>query len=181
MRLRLFCICLLAGLFGFAATPAHANQDYVQFGSKIHIAPGQMAHDTVCFFCGVEDQGTIQGDIVVFFGNVHISGQANHDVVTFFGNVTVDDNSSVGQDVVNFFGNAHLGENASVGKDMVSMFGSFRAAETASIGGNRVVQPGWLFWVPLLVIFLIIYVVIHEFRSYRRRQYLRGYPFPPRQ
>lgn len=181
MRPRVFCICLVAILFGSLATTARAEKDLVQFGSKIEIAPGESAHDTVCFFCGVDDRGTVNGDIVVFFGNVHINGQANHDVVTFFGNVTVEDNSSIGQDMVNFFGNVRLGQNVTVGKDAVSMFGSFRAAPTASIGGDHVVQPAWLFWGPLLVLVLIIVVIVHEIRAARRRAYLRGYPFPPRQ
>lgn len=177
MRLRLLAFCLIAAAF---ALPARADNDIVQFGSTIHVSPGETVHDTVCFFCSVDDRGTVQGDIVVFFGNVHVASQANHDVVNFFGSTHVDDGASIGEDLVNFFGSVRLGDNVSVGRDMVSMFGSFRSAGTLKNGGDRVIQPAWLFWGPLFAIILLVYFVLHEYRGYRRRQfYARGYPMPP--
>ena len=177
MRLRLLALCLLAAAF---ALPARADRDQVQFGSSIHVAPGETVHDTVCFFCSVDDRGTVQGDIVVFFGDVHLDGIANHDVVDFFGSVHADDNSSIGQDLVNFFGSIRLGNNVTVGKDMVSMFGSFQSADSAVNHGDRVIEPAWLFWGPLVALFLLVYFMVHELRAYRRRQlYMRGYPPPP--
>ena len=160
MRQRLLNACLLAAVLGLFALPAFANNDIVQFGSSIHVAPDSSVHDAVCFFCDVDDRGTVQGDIVVFFGSVHIAGNANHDVVNFFGTVKAEDNSTIGN-------------------DLVSMFG-LRAASTVTVGGDRVVQPGWILWGPLLIIALVIIVVVREYRSYRRRLYLRGYPFPPK-
>jgi hypothetical protein len=128
----------------------------------------------------VDNRGTVQGDIVVFFGHVHLDGVANHDVVNFFGNVRAEDNSSIGQDLVSFFSSVRLGNNVTVGKDMVSMFGSFRSAPTVRNGGDRVIQPAWLFWGPLLAIALVIIFVAREYRGYRRQMYVRGYPYPPR-
>ena len=179
MRYRLLAICLSTAVLAVCARPALAKNDIVQFGDGIHISHGETVHDTVCFFCSVEDEGTVNGDIVVFFGNVHITGQANHDVVNFFGRVTAEPDASIGQDLVNFFGGVRLGERVSVGKDVVSMFGPSHIASTVSIGGDRVVQPPWLFWGPLIVLFLIVYTIVHEIRGHRRRMYLRGYPFPP--
>jgi|NGEPerStandDraft_6_1074524.scaffolds.fasta_scaffold110540_1 hypothetical protein len=180
MRQRLLNACLLAAVLGLFALPAFANNDIVQFGSSIHVAPDSSVHDAVCFFCDVDDRGTVQGDIVVFFGSVHIAGNANHDVVNFFGTVKAEDNSTIGNDLVSMFGSIRLGENVSVGKDLVAMFGGLRAASTVTVGGDRVVQPGWILWGPLLIIALVIIVVVREYRSYRRRLYLRGYPFPPK-
>ena len=88
--------------------------------------------------------------------------------------------STIGNDLVSMFGSIRLGENVSVGKDLVAMFGGLRAASTVTVGGDRVVQPGWILWGPLLIIALVIIVVVREYRSYRRRLYLRGYPFPPK-
>jgi hypothetical protein len=181
MRLRLLYACLLAAAITTFATPAFANKDIVQFGSTIHIAPDSTAHDVVCFFCSVDNRGTIEGDTVVFFGDVHIAGHSNHDVVNFFGTVRADDDSGIGNSLVSMFGSVRLGENVSVGKDLVAMFGGFSAAPTATIGGDRVVQPAWIFWAPLLIFALIIILAVREYRSYRRRVYLRSYPFPPRQ
>ena len=147
-----FALLLLLGM----AVPARANRDMVQFANTIEVPEGAEAHDTVCFFCSVDVNGTVTGDIVVFFGDVHISGKAAHDVV-------------------NFFGSVRLGENASIGQDSVVMFGSLHAPASASFHGDRVVQPGWLFWVPLLVLILVIRGIVWGVRYPRRHYYMRGY------
>jgi hypothetical protein len=170
---------LLAIAVVVAAPHAHANSDNVQFGSDIQIAAGQTAHDAVCFFCSVRSDGKVNGDIVVFFGNVDLNGEAHHDVVNFFGTTTASANSSIGGDMVNFFGSVHLGENVTVGKDLVAFFGSVDAPPSVSVGGDRTVMPTWIVGFPPLIFILVIFVLIHEYRAYRRRQFLRGYPLPP--
>ncbi len=185
MTLRLLPALLLAAIFALTTTPARASHDAVQFGSNITVPAGQTVHDAVCFFCSVQDEGTVDGDIVVFFGNVHISGEAHHDVVNFFGSVRADDNSSIRHDMVSFFGVVRLGENVSVGKDLVVMFGGLRAADSVNVGGDRVAPAAWIFWSPMLILALIIIGVVREIRGYRRRQYLAAYgmvpPTPPSQ
>ncbi len=178
MKRRLFYLCLLVGALGILALPAYASKDEVQFGSAIHVPRDGSIHDAVCFFCDVDADGTVEGDIVVFFGDVHIANAANHDVVNFFGSVKVDDHAHIENDMVSMFGSVRLGEDASIGKDMVAMFGTVRAAESASVGGDRVIQPAWLFWGPILVIGLVVFVVVREIRTHRRRAFMR-YPFPP--
>ena len=165
------CVLTVAAM----ATSARAEQDVVQFGNSIEVGPNQAIHDAVCFFCSVTVKGGVNGDIVVFFGNVNIEGKANHDVVNFFGDVRAADDTSIGHDLVNFFGGVRLGKNVNVGQDTVVMFGDLRADNSASIEGSRVVEPGWIFWGPLLAIILGIYFVVHELRNARRRRYLRGY------
>ena len=163
---------LLAGLL---TAPARAAEDVVQFGNTIEVAPNQTIHDAVCFFCSVHVKGTVNGDIVAFFGSVRIEGHANHDVVNFFGQVKAADDASIGHDLVNFFGGVRLGENVTVGEDTVVMFGNLRAAESASFGGSRVVEPGWIFWVPFLAIGLGISFLVSEVRWRYRRRILRGF------
>ena len=180
MRSRLLHVTLLSAALAASSLSAHASKDVVQFGSNIEVAPGSTAHDTICFFCSVDDRGTIEGDIVVFFGDVRIDGHANHDVVNLFGKVTASDESSIGQDLVSLFGSVRLGENVTVGKDLVAVFGGTRIASTVTVGGDRVVQPGWVFWGPFLVVLLVVIVVVREIRGHRRRILMRGYPFPPR-
>ncbi len=170
---------ILSAALGFAAVPAHADRDEVQFGSNIVVPPGGSVHDAVCFFCSVNAEGTIDHDVVVFFGDVHIAGHSNHDVVNFFGNVRLDDNAAITHDLVSMFGSIRLGENASVGNDMVAMFGSVHSADSASVSGNRVVQPAWLLWIPFLILGSIIVGIVSLIRSYRRRQMFSGYPYPP--
>ncbi len=181
MDRRLLNVCLLIATLAALAAPARASKDIVQFGSNIDVPPDTTAHDTVCFFCSVNNRGSVEGDIVVFFGNVHLDGHANHDVVNFFGNVTATNDSTIGQDLVSIFGTIRLGENVSVGKDLVAIFGGMRAAPTVNVGGNRVVEPGWIFWGPLLIIALVVILIVREVRSQRRRAYLRGFPFQPPQ
>jgi hypothetical protein len=171
---------LMAIAFALAAPRAFANQDEVHFGNNIHVAPGTSVHDAVCFFCNVKVEGEVKGDVVVFFGSVHLAGNADHDVVNFFGGVSVEDNVNIGQDLVSFFGLIRLGENVSVGKDMVAMFGGVHAPGTVTVGGDRVSFPGWLFFGPLFIVVMVLFLVVREYRSYRRRLEMRGYPFPPR-
>ena len=175
-RLLAFCLfaCIWAGL------SAYAEGDAVQFGSNINVARDATMQDAVCFFCSVNVEGKVTGDIVVFFGNVHIAGDAQHDVVNIFGRVTAENGTAIGEDLVSVMGAIRLGENVSVGKDLVAVFGWLHAPASVSVGGDRVVQPPWLFWGPLLLIGLIIFVVVREYRTYRRRLAQDGYPFPPR-
>lgn len=180
MRLRMSGFMLIALFLAGFAVSAHASRDIVQFGSNIEVGPEASVHDTVCFFCSVNNRGTVEGDIVVFFGNVRIDGHANHDVVNFFGSVNVADNSTVGKDLVSMFGSVRLGDNVSVGKDLVAIFGGIRAPENVIVGGNRVVQPGWVFWGPFLIFAVVLILIVREIRSHRRRAYLRGVPYPPR-
>ncbi len=184
MTQRVFSALLLATALLVAATPAYANKDAVQFGSDIVVPEGQSIHDAVCFFCSVNAKGTVDHDVVVFFGSVHIAHESKHDVVVFFGTVRADDDASIGNDLVNFFGSVRLGENSTVGNDVVVMFGGLHAADSANIVGNRVAQPIWVFWTPLIVLGLIITLIVREVRSRRRMAYLAyGYPPmpPPRQ
>jgi len=181
MDRRLLNVCVLVATLVAFAAPARASKDIVQFGTNIEVAPDTTAHDTVCFFCSVNDRGSVEGDIVVFFGNVHIDGHANHDVVNFFGNVTLTNDSTIGQDLVSMFGTIRLGENVSIGKDLVAMFGRLRAAPSVNVGGDRVVQPGWIVWGPLLILSLVVILIVREVRSQRRRAYLRGFPLHPPQ
>lgn len=180
MKRRLMYLCLLMAAMGTFAVPAHASKDEVQFGSAIHVPRDGSIHDAVCFFCDVDADGVVEGDIVVFFGDVHVASAANHDIVNFFGTISADDNAHVGQDVVSMFGSVRLGEDVSIGQDLVALFGGgLRAADSVSVGGDRVVQPAWLFWGPLLAVVLLVIFVVREFRLHRRRAFMR-YPYPPR-
>jgi hypothetical protein len=165
----------IAALLLVCGARAHAAQDVVQFGTTIKVPQDAAIHDAVCFFCSVEAEGAVNGDIVVFFGNVRIGTKASHDVVDFFGHVQAADDTSIGGDLVSMFGGVELGENASVGKDVVSMFGNFRSPDSVSIRGDRVIQPAWLFWVPLMLLVSGIWLLVHEVRGRRARRILRGY------
>jgi hypothetical protein len=163
----------------FAATPAHADRDAVQFGSRIVIGPNQTVHDAVCFFCSVDAEGPVNHDVVVFFGDVHIAQHSDHDVVVFFGDIRVDNDASIAHDVVNFFGSVNLGDNATIGNDVVAMFGTVHTADSASIGGNRVMQPAWVLWVPLMILGGIVTLIVSAVRGYRRRMYFPAGYYPP--
>ena len=179
MHRRWLALCLFGAALAFASAPARADQDAVQFFRNIDVTPDEPVHDAVCFFCSVHAEGEIKGDVVVFFGNVRLNGQAHHDVVSFFGSVTAADNSSIGGDLVSFFGSVHLGENVSVGKDVVAMFGSVHTPTSVSIGKSRVIFSPWIFFGPLLVIFLVVFFIVHEIRVHRERQFMQQFPVPP--
>jgi hypothetical protein len=180
MTRRVLAIFLLGAAFAGASTPARAEQDEVQFFSNIEVSPGSTVHDAVCFFCSANIEGKATGDVVVFFGNTHIANEAQHDVVNFFGHVTADDNASIDHDLVSMFGGIRLGENVHVGEDLVAMFGTLHTGDGVSVEGDRVVQPAWIFFGPLIFLVLVLIVIVRESRAYRRRLFLRGYQFPPR-
>jgi hypothetical protein len=179
MNLRALVFCLLLAAVALRPMHAYAANDAVQFGSDINVSADHPVHDAVCFFCSVHIEGEVTGDVVVFFGGVHIDGKAQHDVVNFFGQTRLEDNSIVGRDLVNFFGSVRAGENAQIGGSLVIMLGSLRAPASLSIGKDRFIQPGWVLWIPLLILLMIIIVIVHEIRAWQRRRMHAGYPIPP--
>jgi len=181
MQKRFLALCLFGAVLAVAAVPACAEDDAVQFFNNIEVTSDAPVHDAVCFFCNVDAHGEVRGDIVVFFGNVRLDGQAHQDVVNFFGNVTAADNSAIGGDLVSFFGSIRLGENVRVNQDMVAMFGTVHTPASVSIGQDHVVFPPWIFFGPLLIVFFIVFVIVHEVRARRERRFMQAYPFPPRQ
>jgi len=170
--LALFCAA-------FLSAHARANEDSVQFFTNIHVDADQQVHDAVCFFCNVEAEGKVTGDVVVLFGNIDIAGADQHDVVSIFGNVTGDDDAAIDNDLVSIFGSVRLGDHVHVGRDLVAIFGSLQTGEGVTVGRDRVVQPGVVLFGPFFLLVIVFIVVIREFRCARRRQFLRGYGYPP--
>ncbi len=181
MQKRFLALGLFGAALALAACPARAEDDAVQFFNNIEVTPDAPVNDAVCFFCNVDAHGDVRGDIVVFFGNVRLDGQAHQDVVNFFGSVTAADNSAIGGDLVSFFGSIRLGENVRVNQDMVAMFGTVHTPASVSVGKDHVVFSPWILFGPLLIIFFIVYVIVHEVRIHRDRRFAQAYPLPPRQ
>jgi hypothetical protein len=181
MHRRFLALCLFGAALAVTASPARAEDDAVQFFNNIEVTADSPVNDAVCFFCNVDAHGDVRGDIVVFFGNVRLDGQAHQDVVNFFGSVTAADNSAIGGDLVSFFGSIRLGENVRVNQDLVAMFGTLQTPASVSIGKDHVVFSPWILFGPLLIIFLIVSVIVHEVRAYRYRRFAQAYPLPPRQ
>ncbi len=181
MHSRFLAVCLFGAALAVVAAPVRAEEDAVQFFHNIDVTPDAPVSDAVCFFCSVHAQGDVKGDIVVFFGDVRLDGRAHQDVVNFFGNVTAADNSSIGGDLVSFFGSIRLGENVRVAQDLVAMFGTVHTPASVSVGQDHVVFSPWILFGPLLVIFLVVFVIVHEVRVHRQRQFAQAYPLPPRQ
>jgi len=181
MQKRFLALCLFGAALAVAAVPACAENDAVQFFNNIEVTPDAPVNDAVCFFCNVDAHGDVRGDIVVFFGNVRLDGQAHQDVVNFFGNVTAADNSAIGGVLVSFFGSIRLGENVRVNQDMVAMFGTVHTPASVSIGQDHLVFSPWILFGPLLIIFLVVFVIVHEIRVHRQRRFAQAYPLPPRQ
>jgi hypothetical protein len=60
------------------------------------------------------------------------------------------------------------------------MFGTLHTGEGVSVERDRVVQPGWIVFGPLIFLSLVLILIVREYRAYRRRLFLRGYQFPRR-
>jgi hypothetical protein len=178
MSRRLLAVCLFGAALAAAPSSVRAQDDAVQFFHNIDISPDEPVGDAVCFFCNVHIQGKATGDLVVFFGNVRLSGESDGDIVDFFGSVTAADDSSIRGDVVTFFGSPHLGDSVKVGGDLVTIFGNVHASPTVTYGGDHVSISPWVIGGPFLVLFLIIYVIVHELRSRRHRMAMAAYQMP---
>lgn len=178
MKLRhLLFPCLLAAAFVMAARPAHADEgDTIHFGRSIHVTADAPAHDAVCIFCSVYVDGKVTGDIVTVFGNVHLNGDAQHDVVDIFGNVTAEKGSTVEDDLVSVFGSIRLADSVLVSHDLVSVFGNVSVPDSVVVGGDRVERSGWIIGFPLLILLAIVFIVLREYRTYRRRLAARSFP-----
>jgi hypothetical protein len=152
---------ILIALLCLGATAiAHAEgRDVVEFGNDIVVHAGEEAHDTVCFLCSIEVDGTVHGDMVALLGNIHVRGHAERDAVVFLGSIT-------------------LGENASIDRDVVVFAGSLHNAPGSSIGNDRVVFPVFLLFLPLLIFAGIIVLIVWAIRAlvYRNQPV---YPMPP--
>lgn len=175
---RLLLPCLLATAFALATAPAHADDgDTVHFASSIHITTDDSINNAVCIFCSVYVDGKVTGDIVVLFGNVHLNGDAQHDVVNIFGDVTAEKGATIEDDLVSVFGNVRLADGVLVNHDLVSVFGYTSIPDSVIVGGDRVQRSGWIVGLPLLILLIIVFVVVREYRNYQRR--LAARPFPP--
>lgn len=179
MHRKVFALLLFAAALVAMPSFARADDDAVQFFRNIEVNPDAPVHDAVCFFCSVNVDGRVNGDTVVFFGNVRLNGDTKKDVVDFFGSVSAAEGSTIGGDLVSFFGSVRLGDNVRVHKDVVAMFGTVQAPPSVSFGHNRVIFSPWVFFGPLLVIFLVFYLIVHELRLRRMRHFAGGYPIPP--
>jgi len=179
MHPRLFALSLFAAFLAAAPACARADSDAVQFFNNIDVTPGSPVEDAVCFFCSVHLEGKASGDIVVFFGNVRIDGQAQQDVVDFFGKVSASNDSSIGGDLVTIFGSVRLGDGVKVGGDLVTVFGASRTPSSITVGGHHVVLSPLIFFAPLFILFLIVYLIVHAIRTSRMHAAAMPYPAPP--
>lgn len=160
MMRRMHWPAVLAFFFGalfFGARAAHADDhaDRVHFGHNIVVQNGEEAHDTVCFLCSIEIDGTVHGDAVAFLGRVTVRGHAERDVVSFLGGVDVGEGATIGRDCVVFAGNLHTSGPNSIGRDSV-------------------VFPFFIFLIPIGFLIFIIWLVVHLIRRNRVI-----YPPPP--
>jgi hypothetical protein len=169
---------LCAMLFGYAL-PVRASEGTVQFFSNLNVPADGQVTDAVCVFCSITVDGKVTGDVVAIFGNVKLSGDAQHDVVNIFGNIQAEKGSSIEGDVVSVFGLIRLGERVTVGQDLTSILSSVDSADSAAVLGNRTIVPGYVFFVPLGILVLIVFVVVREIRAQKRMRALRGFPVPP--
>lgn len=178
MMARWLAAAVLGAALVAASTPAHADGgDVIHFARSIQVDHDAEIDDAVCFFCNVQVDGTVTGDVVVVFGNIHIAGDVQHDAIDVVGGLTAEQNASIEQDVIGVLGTTRLGEHVIVGQDLVTYSSAVEMAPTAAVGNQRIDNPGWLIWIPLACVLLIVFWVMRAYGAYRRRLIARGYKF----
>jgi hypothetical protein len=139
-RVLLAGVLLAVGLTA-SALAQKTDEDRVEFGHNITVAPGQTSGDISCFNCSVYVGGKVNGDIAVFGGRVIVEGSVRSDVAVFWGNVRVEDGGQVGGDVAVFGG-------------------VVKRAPTATIGGSvATFGRGWVL-VPVLIMVAIVWFIV---------------------
>jgi len=124
-----------------AARAKKPDQDRVEFGHNITVAPGQSVGDISCFNCSVYVRGTVNGDIAVFGGRVVLEGKVKSDIAVFWGTVRLEDGAQAGGDVAVFGGAVRKAPTAAVHGDVTS-FGR-----------------GWVL-LPVLVLVAIVWLMV---------------------
>ena len=61
----------------------------------------------------------------------------------------------------------------------MTIFGPSHTASSVIVGGDHVGLSPWIFFGPLFVIFLMVYIIVHEIRSRRMCMPYPPYPMPP--
>ena len=124
-----------------AALAQKPDEDRVEFGRNITVAPGQSVGDISCFNCSVYVRGRVNGDIAVFGGRVVVEGSVKSDIAVFWGTVRLEDGAQAGGDVAVFGG-------------------AIRRAPTAAVHGEVVsFGRGWVL-LPVIVMVVIVWLIV---------------------
>jgi hypothetical protein len=132
---------ILTLAFPTAILAQKPDDDRVEFGRNITVAPGQSVGDIACFNCSVYVRGRVNGDIAVFGGRVVIEGSVRSDIAVFWGTVRLEDGAQAGGDVAVFGG-------------------TIRRAPTATIHGSVAsFGRGWVL-LPVVVLVAIVWLIV---------------------
>jgi hypothetical protein len=154
--MRRIFLALVALFFIAAAVPrAHADDDRVSFFNSINVADGEEAHDLVCIFCSIHNDGAVHGDTVAILGSIRSNGSIDGNAVSILGNI-------------------NLGHEAHIGQNCVAVLGSVTHYAHGQIGENLVQIPFALLLIPVLFFVGIIYLI--RMLVFRSRL---PYPMPP--
>ena len=153
---RILVAVFALSILAVAVPRAHAdNDDRVSFFHSINVAEGEEAHDLVCIFCSIHNDGAVHGDTVAIMGSIRSNGPMDGDAVSILGNIG-------------------LGRDARIGGNCVAVLGSVRHYSNDQIGKDLVQIPFAIILIPVLIFFFPVYVI----RSLVWRARL-PYPMPP--
>ncbi|HYN14438.1 MAG TPA: polymer-forming cytoskeletal protein [Terriglobales bacterium] len=132
---------ILTLAFSATALAQKPDDDRVEFGRNITVAPGQSVGDIACFNCSVYVRGRVNGDIAVFGGRVVVEGSVKSDIAVFWGTVRLEDGAQAGGDVAVFGG-------------------TIKRAPTATIRGSVAsFGRGWVL-LPVVVLVMIVWLIV---------------------
>jgi hypothetical protein len=153
---------ILTFAFSIAALAQKSDDDRVEFGRNITVAPGQSVGDIACFNCSVYVRGRVNGDIAVFGGRVVVEGSVKSDIAVFWGTVRLEDGAQAGGDVAVFGGAIKRAPTAAI------------HGSVASFGRGWVLLPvGVLVVIVWLIVALIVWLVTRSRRAPAREQTVR--------
>ncbi len=155
---RLFLLVVGVGLLTVSAfAKSKSDNDRVQMGRDIHVAPGEKVGDLVCVGCSIYVRGETSGDTVAVGGSITLEG------------------ASVAGDSVAVLGSVRLMGDSHVGGDAVAVIGSVRRDAESSVGGDVTSMggPGWILLILILPLALFggfVALIVWLIQRSRRRQ-----------
>ena len=158
MQRRFLAICLFGTALAVAAAPARADQDAVQFFRNIEVTPDAPVHDAVCFFCSVHVDGKVERRHRRLLRQR--ASRTARPTTTWSTFSAASRPPTTPPSAATWFRSSApcaWARTSPWPRTLVAMFGVVHTPPVVSIGKDRVIFSPWIFFGPLLVIFLVIF------------------------
>ena len=121
-RFSIVALLLLIALPSFAVKAS----DRTQFGSDIHVLPGEKTGDVTCVNCSIYVRGQIAGDATAVHGNIILEtgSEVAGDVTAVWGSVRAENETRIAGDLTAVAGSVHRDPQSIASGEITSLQGT---------------------------------------------------------